>query len=86
MLFLGRVVLSNSRSSLSRQIFVLERDIVYNRSTACARDVSYEKWFPPEIAKKHSSRRVDRLQFMPKALKTSTVIQYHSALETAGNL
>ena len=64
-------------------MFVLGRDIVYDRSTACARDVSCEKTFSQEIAKYPSN--------VPFVLKTeaqiiSTVLQYHSSLETAGNL
>ena len=46
-------------------MFVLGRDIVYDRSAAFSRDVSCEK---------------------PKTQITSTVVQYHSLLETAGKL
>ena len=36
-------------------MLVLERDIVYDRSTACARDVSCQKTFSQEIAKDPSN-------------------------------
>ena len=62
-------------------MFVLGRDIVYDRSTACARDVPCEKTFSEEITKYPSN-----VPFVlnSKARIISTVLQYHSSLETAG--
>ena len=64
-------------------MFVLGRDIVYDHSTACVRDVSYEKTFSQEIEKYPSN-----VPFVPKskAKIISTVVQSHSSLETAGKL
>ena len=64
-------------------MFVLGRDIVYDRSTACVRDVSCEKTFSQENAKYPSN--------VPFVLKSeaqiiSTVVQYHSSLEKARKL
>ena len=63
-------------------MFVSGRDVVYDRSTACARDVSFEKMFSREIAKYPSN--------VPFVLKSkakiiSTVLQYQRSLETGGN-
>ena len=59
-------------------MFVSERDIVYDRSTSCARDVSCEETFSQEIAKYPSN--------VPFVLKSkaqiiSTVLQYHRLLD-----
>ena len=63
-------------------MFVLGRDIVYDRSIARARNVPCEKTFSQEIAK-YPSNVPFVLKF--KARIISTVLQYHSSLETAGN-
>ena len=68
-------------------MFVLGRDIVYDRPTAHARDVFYEKRFPKRLRNTQATY-VQGWPFLPK-FKTqiiSTVVQYHSSLETAGKL
>ena len=59
-------------------MFVLGRDIVYDRSTACARDVSCEKTFSQEIIKYPSN-----VPFVlnSKAQIINTVSQYHCSLD-----
>ena len=63
-------------------MFVSGRDTVYDRSAACARDVSCEKKKSQEIAKYPSN-----VSFVlkSKAKIISTVLQYHSSLETGDN-
>ena len=68
-------------------MFVLERDIVYERSTACARDVSCENFFP-KILQNNLTTYVQGqpLVLKPEAQIINTVVQSHSLLETAGKL
>ena len=60
-------------------MFVLGRDIVYDHSTAYARDVSCEKTFSQEIAKYPNN-----VPFVSKSKSTiiSTVLQYHCSLDS----
>ena len=60
-------------------MFVLGRDVIYDRSTDCARDVSCEKTVSQKIAKFPSN--------VPFVLKSkakiiSTVLQYHCSLDS----
>ena len=60
-------------------MFVLGKDIVYDRSTAYARDVSCEKTFSLEIAKYPSNVP---FVWKLKAKIVSTVLQYHCSLDS----
>ena len=80
-----RCALSNSRSS--SVILVLKRDIVHDRSTACARDACCKMFFSRDCKiTKHDVHGVPASVLKDKARKVSTVLRYHSRLETASLL
>ena len=83
--FSQKAVLENSRSSLYRRMFVLERNIAHDRSTACARGACCTF---SEVAKYPSHVRAEVIAFVlkTKARIMATVSQYHSWLETVSLL
>ena len=67
-------------------MFVLGRDIICDRSTACARDVCCETFFSRDCKiTLHNVHGVLAFVLKTKAQRISTVLQYRSSLETAGN-
>ena len=77
--------ISNSRSSLA--MLVLGRDVVHDRSTACARNACCKTFFSRDCKiTKHDVHGVPAPIIKTKARITSTVLRYHSRLETVSVL
>ena len=80
-----RCVHLNSRSSLV--MLVLGRDIVHDRSTACARDACCKMFFFRDCKiTKQDVHGVPASVVKTKARIISTVLRYHSRLETVSLL
>ena len=80
-----RCALLNSRSSLV--MVVLKRGIVHDRPTACARDACCKMFFSRDCKiTKHDVHGVPASVLKLKARKASTVLRYHTRLETVSLL
>ena len=75
-----------SRSSLERRMLYWGGISFTTARRSCARDVCCEKRFPKRLRNNLARRAGKPFVLKSKAQIISTVVEYHSSLETAGKL